>query len=353
VTVRPTTAAAYTDGRGAYLPRETRIVEGRAIAGERAERADVCVVGTGAGRAVVAKELAEAGLRVAMLEEGDYFPTDAFTGHAAEMMRTFYRDARATPTVGRPPLLVAMGRGVGGSTLVNAGTCFRTPASVLDRWARRFGVEVSAVALDPFFRRVERELNVTQVPAEVAGRNAAVARRGAEALGWSGDYAFRNARGCVGSGLCAFGCPTSAKQHVGLVDVPQAWDAGATTYTRCRARRILVEARRARGVEAVTAFTPGLSDPIAARVTPQVALEAMTSGRRYPAGDALRLALVDATAGAEEVVARAVSIATSLAGKDPGTYGRIKAQLHRRVIASLRDADANAVDASAFSRVLP
>ena len=56
-------------------------------------------------------------------------------------------------------------------------------------------------------------------------------KRGADALGWSGDFIYRNARGCVGSGVCAFGCPTSAKQHAGMTYVPRAWDAGATTYT--------------------------------------------------------------------------------------------------------------------------
>src|SRR3712207_1434086 len=121
-------------------------------------------------------------------------------------------------------------------------------------WGERFGLEeLTADALDPFYRRVERELNVAQVPPELAGRNAAVVKRGADALGWHGDYIFRNVRGCVGSGVCTFGCPTSAKQHTGLTYVPKAWDAGATTFTRSRADRIVMAAGRARGVEARTA----------------------------------------------------------------------------------------------------
>jgi choline dehydrogenase-like flavoprotein len=53
--------------------------------------------------------------------------------------------------------------------------------------------------------------------------------------------------------VCAFGCPTSAKQHAGLTWVPRAWDAGATTFDRTRATRIEVERGRARGVTARTA----------------------------------------------------------------------------------------------------
>ena len=77
-------------------------------------------------------------------------------------------------------------------------------------------------------------------------------RRGVERLGWSGDFIHRNAHGCVGSGVCAFGCPSGAKQHVGISYVPRAWEAGATTYTGARAQRVEVERGRARAVIAQT-----------------------------------------------------------------------------------------------------
>jgi choline dehydrogenase-like flavoprotein len=250
---RPTTGAAYTDGTAIPRARQERIERGSAIAGERRVRADVCVIGTGAGGAPVAKELAEGGMRVVMLEEGERFTTDDFTARPRAMTARLYRDAGQTTTVGNVPVVLPLGRSVGGTTLVNSGTCFRTPAPVLDMWRERFGLEeLSAQTLDPFFRRVERELNVVQVPPEIAGRNAAVAKRGADALGWSGDYVWRNVRGCVGSGVCNFGCPTSAKQHVGMTYVPRAWDAGATTFTGTRARTIELRGGRARGVEAST-----------------------------------------------------------------------------------------------------
>jgi choline dehydrogenase-like flavoprotein len=249
--VRQTTGAAYTDGRGMFRPAEVRVERGSRIPGERLVRADACVIGTGAGGAPVAKELAEGGMRVVMLEEGERFTPDEMTARPGEMTTLLYRDGGQTVTLGNVPITLPLGKTVGGSTLVNSGTCFRTPPAVLELWAERFGLEqLTAESLDPFFRRVERELNVAQVTPELAGRNAAVVKRGADALGWHGDYIFRNAKGCVGSGVCAFGCPTAAKQHVGQVYVPKAWDAGATTYSGCRARRIVVEGGRVRGVEA-------------------------------------------------------------------------------------------------------
>jgi choline dehydrogenase-like flavoprotein len=224
--------------------------EGRATAvGERLE-ADFCIVGAGAGGAVAAAELAEAGARVVVLEQGPARGPDDFTARPPEMLARLYRDGGQTTTLGMPPIGLPLGRGVGGTTLVNSGTCFRTPAHVLDRWASEFGLEVDERSLAPCFERVERSLSVGEVTPELAGGNAEVARRGAERLGWSHGYLRRNAKGCQGSGVCAYGCPTGAKQHVGVTYVPRAEAAGAEIVTGADVRRIVVEGGRARAVEA-------------------------------------------------------------------------------------------------------
>ncbi|GAC1324042.1 MAG: GMC family oxidoreductase [Thermoleophilaceae bacterium] len=244
--------AAYRTWRGVATGVE-RIEHGRAIRGSHSVDADVCVIGSGAGGAPVAKELAEGGMRVVMLEDGERFTTDDFNARPRDMTARLYRDAGQIVTVGNVPITLPLGRGVGGTTVINSGTCFRTPAAVLERWRERFGLDgLEETALDPYFRRVERELGVAQVPAELAGRNAHVVKRGADRLGWSGDFIHRNASGCVGSGVCVFGCPTSAKQHAGLTYLPRAWEAGAVTYCETRAERITTRRGRARGVEART-----------------------------------------------------------------------------------------------------
>lgn len=253
MSVRPTTGDAYRVGSGFVLPEEVRLRDGGEITGETRVSADVCVIGTGAGGAAAAKELAEGGLSVVMLEDGRHHTTDDFHARPHETMASLYRDAGQTITLGNAPIVLPQGRAVGGTTIINSGTCFRTPAAVLAAWERDFGVDVNPESMDPFFRRVEREINVTQVPPDVAGENARIVRDAAESLGWSGDYLFRNARGCVGSGVCPSGCPTSAKQHTAITYVTKAWNAGAVTYASCRARRILFDGVVTRGVEASTA----------------------------------------------------------------------------------------------------
>jgi choline dehydrogenase-like flavoprotein len=246
---RPTTGDAYREP-WTYRPREVRVVSGSEITGDRTVHSDACVIGSGAGGAPVAKELAEGGMSVVLLETGERFTTDDFNARPREMTSKLYRDAGQTVTFGNVPILLPMGEAVAGTTLVNSGTCFRTPDVVLDSWGERFGLDgLSPAELDPYFRRVEREVHVTQVPEDLAGRNALVIKAGAERLGWSGDFIFRNASGCVGSGVCNWGCPTSSKLHMGLTYVPRAWDAGATSYTRCRAERIEVQDGHVRAVE--------------------------------------------------------------------------------------------------------
>lgn len=250
--IRATTGDVYREP-WTYKPREVRVVSGRDLERDLTVRADACVIGTGAGGAPVAKELAEGGMTVVMIESGTRFTTDDFTARPREMSALLYRDAGQTVTFGNAPIILPLGEGVAGTTLINSGTCFRTPTAILDSWAERFGLDgMSEAELDPYFRRVEREVHVAQVPEDLAGNNALVVKRGAERLGWSGDFIFRNASGCVGSGVCAFGCPTSGKLHMGLTYVPRAWDAGATTYIECRADRLDIQGGRIRAVEART-----------------------------------------------------------------------------------------------------
>jgi choline dehydrogenase-like flavoprotein len=222
---------------------------GARIAGERIVTVDACVIGTGAGGAPVAALLAEAGLRVAILEEGDRHEPAGMTARPRDMMRRLYRDGGQIATVGDPPIVLPLGRGIGGTTLVNSGTCFRTPQKVLDRWRADFGLDLD---LDEEFALVEEAIGVREVPEELAGRNATLVKEGAAKLGVSWAFLERNAVGCVGSGVCAFGCPTGAKQHAGQVWIPRAEAAGARTFTCTRAERIVVEGGRVREVLART-----------------------------------------------------------------------------------------------------
>src|ERR1035437_7532096 len=75
--------------------------------------ADFCVVGAGAGGAVLAAEIAEGGARVVVLEQGPRHDPDGLSARPPEMLARLSRDGCQTATVGAPPILLPLGRGVG------------------------------------------------------------------------------------------------------------------------------------------------------------------------------------------------------------------------------------------------
>ncbi len=217
---------------------------------QQQEHADVCVIGSGAGGAVVAKVLAEAGLSVIILEAGENHDPTTFGSYEPEMLRRLFWDSGLRRTRDGA-IVISQGRGVGGSTVHNLCYAVRPPQVLLDRWR--------VPDLSAHFERVEQTLGVTQIPETDVNRLNAVIRRGCEAMGWHGVVQRHNRGACPSCGAqCLFGCPASkstqdgstrtGKQSMAVTYIPLALAAGAKLFSNCTAEKIHVDRDRAAGV---------------------------------------------------------------------------------------------------------
>lgn len=212
---------------------------------------DVVVIGTGAGGAVVGRELAEKGHAVVFLEEGELHQRDEFTGSVINAHTNFYRQRGSIIPRGNTFMPVFAGRMVGGSTAINSGTCFRTPDRALNTWCEEMNTdEFSPAKMEQYFQRVEAFLPVEATKDEMAGEIANVIKRGCDELKWRHAPIRRNAPDCDGQGVCTFGCPSDARRSMNLSYIPSALERGAMVFTGSRADRVIIESGRAVGVEA-------------------------------------------------------------------------------------------------------
>jgi len=211
------------------------------------EECDVVIVGSGAGGAVAAATLAEAGLDVIVLEAGGHYDRDSYPGDRLEAIAELYRDGGLTIAAGRPPIPVPVAKVVGGTTVINSGTCFRAPDPVLAEWKGRYGIPWAEDMAEDY-AEAEETLRVTQLDPETMGRNGQLAMEGAAAIGASGAPIHRNAGSCVQCSSCPFGCEIDAKRGMHVSYLPRAVAAGARIRAGVQAERVLVEDGRAVGV---------------------------------------------------------------------------------------------------------
>ncbi len=228
---------------------EPGVVEGQTLTKSETIDADVCIVGSGAGGAVAAANLQAAGLKVVVLEEGGYFTQTRFRMLEREAFQNLYQEGGAR-TTRDASLVILQGKAVGGTTVVNWTTSFRTPGRVLSRWHDVHGVKGFGEAdLAPHWDRVERRLNIAQVPLEATNPNNRLLYDGCEKLGIQVETTHRNTRNCIHSGYCGMGCPVDAKQSMLVSYLPDAVSAGATVISRCRVDRLRFHAGKAEAAE--------------------------------------------------------------------------------------------------------
>ncbi|MDG2336212.1 MAG: GMC family oxidoreductase [Myxococcota bacterium] len=242
----------------------------------RIDPIDVLIVGAGASGAAIAWSLAETGMRIVCLEQGDWpNPSDyPSTQRESEILQlgphsynpnTRRRREDYPINVSDSPISIANYNGVGGGTVLYAGhfprfhpSDFRTKTldGVGDDWPLDYE------KLEPFYAENDRMVGVAglagdpayppkevQLPPVPLGRVGEKLANGFNQLGWhwwpsDSAIATRPYQGrdqCVNLGPCMSGCSQGAKSSTDLTYWPAAERAGVELRTRSRVREILVD----------------------------------------------------------------------------------------------------------------
>jgi len=213
---------------------------------------DVVIVGSGAGGGAAAGVLAGAGLEVIVVESGGYYDDQDFAGSELGALTGYYMAAPAASHDQSIALLA--GSCLGGGTVVNYSTSFRTPDEVRDEWATH---GVPAFTSDEYTRSLDAvcdRLGVNQEHNEPSSRERKL-QEGCVKLGWHVDAMPRGVRGCAQGkecGYCGLGCRVGAKQSVLKTWLADANAAGTRLIVGTKVRRVLTEGGAARGVEGTT-----------------------------------------------------------------------------------------------------
>jgi choline dehydrogenase-like flavoprotein len=214
--------------------------------------ADVAIIGTGAGGGTTAEILAKAGLKVILIEEGPLKSSNDFKMDERQAYKDLYQE-----NAGRMnkdgSMSILQGRCVGGTTVINWTSSFRTPEQTLQYWADNFDTKgASKEEMAPWFDKMEERLNIS-LWALPANENNAVLSRGADELGVPWKIIPRNVKGCWDLGFCGMGCPTNAKQSMLVTTIPSAMDEGSQLLYSARAERLIMNDDKVTGIE-VTAL---------------------------------------------------------------------------------------------------
>ena len=191
------------------------------------------IVGTGAGGAILARELAQNNLPVTIIEKGPYIESkDAFK----------YYDKYNSSV----DLLTTTC--IGGATIVSMSNMVRA----LDSELHEYGVDLTEA-----YEYVEDLVGVHQLDDTHIGKGTQAFLDAAHELGLETlkmPKAIRE-EDCIQCGKCAFGCPADAKWS-GKDFVDDAVDAGATLITEAEVTELIVENNKIKGVNILKTIRP-------------------------------------------------------------------------------------------------
>jgi choline dehydrogenase-like flavoprotein len=215
------------------------------------ENVDVCIIGSGAAGAVLAKEFVQSGMKVVLIERGGYHEGKDMNQREVDMMPLLWKNAGFN-FVDSLRIAIAQGCCLGGSTIINDAVCFDTPPRVRQEW-NSLGVNFTEDEWLTHLKKVNTALHVTRVSDDELNRNNLMLKKGAERLGLREHRNnYRNCVNCMQCGFCHIGCHYETKQNVLVTYIHEALkkpDSDIRVYCNCYIEKIIHSNGTVEGVE--------------------------------------------------------------------------------------------------------
>ena len=205
------------------------------------ESFDAIVVGTGPGGSTVARELTSKGKRVLMLEWGAYKPITGSSLNAVPQFATPGRSLLFTPRLHG----IARGITTGGGTIYYYGTAFDPPVEMFNS----YGVDIRKEV-----EETRNELPVEPLPDEWIGAMSRRIMESARDLGFQwkklNKFFYKDRLKEVEKGGWGWmAAPNYESKWNARMYVDEAVGKGAKIINRAKVKRVIIEGRKATGVE--------------------------------------------------------------------------------------------------------
>jgi len=215
------------------------------LATKPADRTTYCIIGSGAGGAIVAWTIAKEDprARIIMLESGPLVTNEAFPEKLLPASAGLYMNGGATLTKDMFYTL-RQGRCVGGSTTLNNSVAFKPEGfwwtkNVVDRW-KAVGADLDDWDdLSRCYDEIASLINVHPLEDRVLTPMARTVAEGFRRMGYSPRVVPSNTRDCIGCGRCNSGCMFDAKQSMLITAIPEVIRLGGHLVADAKAQKLL------------------------------------------------------------------------------------------------------------------